>query len=469
MTQEIELIAIGVIILLQLYFFFLCQSKIREYSSLIPPTVSFSVDEKEVYLTNEDGEVEKYDSVPEINTSTSIEGFDKIKSSLNKYLEKNKGATADFSLLKDIVERNISKFDNAISLLIPVPLYLGLMGTMIGIIIGLWSIPSVSSEEFLQGNGIDILISGVKIAMIASLAGLVFTTYNNAISFRAGKVKLEDRKNDFYTYLQSELMPVLSEGVSVNLYNLYQNLASFNSNFAENVDKLNGMMNKNYDSLMAQSRVLDALHDLDLNQMANINVTILKELRESVDSFQQFNSYLTNVNSFVANSAQLNDQLNSVLNRTDEVSMIAKNINSSIERSEELQNFLKSHFSELQNRGQLITNSVIKVEDQIDKSLDHLADFIQKKLLAIQEISIKEEDLMKREFDENRGVLNNLTELKNIKEELSKISGQQNLNIEGEVDRIIGALKELSFREKITVKSRLISLFERIGLVSKDE
>lgn len=467
MTQEIELIAIGVILLLQLYFFFTCQTKINSYSQLIPQVSTFSVDEKELYIEDEDGEEMMYDDVPVINTSSTFDSFEEIKTSLNKYLEKNKGATADFSLLKDIVERNISKDENAIALLIPVPLYLGLMGTLVGIIIGLWSIPSVSSEEFLQGNGIDILISGVKIAMIASLAGLVFTTYNNAIKFRAGKVELEERKNDFYTYLQSELMPVLSEGVSANLQNLFQNLASFNTNFSENVDKLNGMMNKNYESLMAQSKVLDALHDLDLNQLAKVNVTIMKELRESVDSFQQFNSYLSNVNSFVANSAQLNHQINSLLERTGEVSSIAQHINSSLERGEDLQKFLKSHFSELEKSSQALSNTLTKVEDQVGDGFDHLGDFIKQKIRAIQEISIKEEDLMKREFDENRGVLNNLNELKNIKEELAKMRGEQNLDIEGEVDRIIGALKELNLGERTTLKDRLMDFLEKIGLVSK--
>lgn len=59
---------------------------------------------------------------------------------INNYLKKNKGGAADFHLIKDIVERHTDSLDEEINHKLPVPIYLGLMGTVLGIIIGLFSL-----------------------------------------------------------------------------------------------------------------------------------------------------------------------------------------------------------------------------------------------------------------------------------------------------------------------------------------
>ena len=55
---------------------------------------------------------------------------------MNNYLDNNKSAVSDFHLMKDIVDRNCDAKEEEIQTQIPVPLYLGLIGTMSGILIG---------------------------------------------------------------------------------------------------------------------------------------------------------------------------------------------------------------------------------------------------------------------------------------------------------------------------------------------
>src|SRR5690625_2919753 len=77
-----------------------------------------------------------YQSDPAISPiSYSIEN--KIIDILNKYLLNNKGAVSDYHLMKDIVDRNCDAKEDEIQAQIPIPLYLGLAGTMLGILIGL--------------------------------------------------------------------------------------------------------------------------------------------------------------------------------------------------------------------------------------------------------------------------------------------------------------------------------------------
>lgn len=65
---------------------------------------------------------------------------DNIVAPINQYLSKNEGAVADFLLIKDIVERNCDMKREEIDSQLPMPLYLGLMGTMLGIITGIGGI-----------------------------------------------------------------------------------------------------------------------------------------------------------------------------------------------------------------------------------------------------------------------------------------------------------------------------------------
>ena len=129
------------------------------------------------------------------STGNSNVVFEKVLNSVNTYLLRNKGAVSDFNLIKDVVERNTDAIDEEINTLLPIPLYLGLMGTMLGIVIGLFAMPSISDANFEKA--IDILIGGVKIAMIASFTGLLLTVLLSGWKYKGAKTKAEGLKNDF--------------------------------------------------------------------------------------------------------------------------------------------------------------------------------------------------------------------------------------------------------------------------------
>src|SRR5690606_27085434 len=164
--------------------------------------------------------------------------FKDILNAINNYLLRNKGAISDFNLIKDIVDRNIDNEEDTISSNLPIPLYLGLIGTMLGIIIGLISMPilsdSVGQETDSTMAGVDALLAGVKIAMIASVVGLIFTTINSFM-FYSVRQKTEKRKNNFYTFIQTQLLPILSRNTASSLQTLQANLLKFNEGFTANM------------------------------------------------------------------------------------------------------------------------------------------------------------------------------------------------------------------------------------------
>ena len=87
-----------------------------------------------------------------------------IEQAINAYLLKNKGATGDFLLIKDIVERYCDAKREEIETQLPMPLYMGLMGTMLGIIIGIGYIAIASGfSAFIEkpSDSIGALMGGV--------------------------------------------------------------------------------------------------------------------------------------------------------------------------------------------------------------------------------------------------------------------------------------------------------------------
>jgi hypothetical protein len=66
-------------------------------------------------------------------------GFIKIMNSLNAYLLRNTGSPVEFATLQDITNRHLQVQKNKIEQALPVPLYLGLAGTLISAALGLWA------------------------------------------------------------------------------------------------------------------------------------------------------------------------------------------------------------------------------------------------------------------------------------------------------------------------------------------
>ena len=126
-------------------------------------------------------------TIAEIPVYSSLNGVrNTIITSINNYLERNNSSTSDFHLIKDIVDRNCDAADDEIQTQLPVPLYCGLMGTMLGIIVGilyLWlsgdldALLGVAAAAGSGAGGIKALLGGVALAMISSIVGIALTTY----------------------------------------------------------------------------------------------------------------------------------------------------------------------------------------------------------------------------------------------------------------------------------------------------
>lgn len=149
---------------------------------------------------------------------------------INNYIVKTKG-TSDFSIIQNKVERRLNmRYDQSVAKL-SFPTYIGLMGTFFGVFLGiLMFLFGFDGAGNISDDSIKNLLIGVMISMATSLSGLLFTTINNAFCSEAKK-KVEEEKNEFYDFIQTELMPSLDVSMVAALSKLHATVDKFEPAF----------------------------------------------------------------------------------------------------------------------------------------------------------------------------------------------------------------------------------------------
>lgn len=330
---------------------------------------------------------------------TSAKILTNILSSINNYLIRNKGAVADFNLIKDITDRNIDALEEEINTMLPVPLYIGLAGTMGGIIIGLLFMPEAGGDEFLAGKGIDTLIGGVKIAMSSTLAGIMLTILNSSISYKKSKVILERRKNDFFSFLQTELLPILTENSASSIYALDRNLKGFNEQFKANTREFGLVMNSAGDSLKTQEKLFEKISNSGLQEMATHNLELLKGFEKTSASLGRFKLYLDQINFITQNSTELLEKTGKLLENSDKVDEIVEAIKTNVRESNQILKFIESHFSEIKKRNDVFLNTVSDIDSILIESLENLKNSTETAIEEFQQF-IKEKIELLRKYTE---------------------------------------------------------------------
>lgn len=295
MSETIVIFIVLVIIALQIYFFRKNVLRMREYKEIFGKEKTWGIAHN-----------------AETNFVSGIYGkgnsiFTSIKDSINKYLGNNSGSVIDFTLLKDAVDRHCDSVENDINTLTPVPLYCGLTGTMGGVIVGLYSLLSTGSITDLLSSGssnfgaaaegVNELLSGVALAMLASICGIFLTTLGS-ILFKRYKLQEESGKNTFLAWLQAKLLPELPSDTSDALNRLVKNLNKFNNTFATNTTELRGALTQVNESYRIQGDIIKAVHDMDVMKMAKANIRVLEELKDCTDKLEVFNQYLDDIHGY---------------------------------------------------------------------------------------------------------------------------------------------------------------------------
>jgi hypothetical protein len=486
--ELIEAVGVGIIIILQAYNFYKTNRRIAVYRSIFPDEGNFEI--LRVSLSREALALHPRELLGRLNEwalggdhvvdvirkkAGGNEVTDKIVYSLNTYLLRNKGVASDFHLIKDIVERNCDSVEEDIHQTISLPLYLGLLGTFLGIVVGLVKISGIDFAG--EGNGMDLAISallkGVMIAMIASFFGLLLTVLNNGFFFKGAKAALEQRRNDFYTFVQTELLPLLNQNINSTLYSLQTNLYRFNDEFKDNIGLLREVMGKNHDALVAQEKILNTLEHIDIMEFGKANVVILQQLNISTEKLAQFNAYLAQLNELMGTTSRVSSQLDSAIARSDNFSEVGQKLLTMFTENQKLVEFLQNHYDALDTSHQLITTAVNRVGNTLDESLEKLTYFTQERINELQKITLREMDLLVNQYPDKWKRLDSLVYLETMNKHLADLktgTAQQQDRMDREFrelnssfDRAVMELTQIRTYNDHRWGNRVAEFFRKLG------
>lgn len=303
--------------------------------------------------------------------SESSDEFNGITGEINEFFLNNEGASADFHLMKDIVERKCDRIEGEAEDVIPLPLYCGLAGTILGIIFGLGGIWASDGgfSGFVEnpGDSIGYLLGGIALAMIVSLLGLILTTLLSTTHTKA-RTKLSEGKNEFYNWLQREFMANMASDLPSAIHSLNQSLGGFNATLGENVLRMERVFQKATSSLDQQRQLIEAIRSLDVAKMAKYNMNVLEKFETSINHIDQFNNVFETLRTA---AEHIEDHQQIIKNNTKASAGIKDSFDKFADMLDEHIEEASAKFGAvLVKQQESVMNAVEKNSDQINKSLE---------------------------------------------------------------------------------------------------
>ena len=401
--------------------------------------------------------------------------FDEIINTINRYLSHNKGS-ADYAILKDITDRNCDAIEAQIEATAPIPIYIGLCGTLIGIVLGVAvlgfrggidalfdttpvvmveSISEANSElrtegskiktkdgnvyEFSRGQwslyknpgeeGIKNLLQGVGIAMLTTLFGVLFTIVGAWSSKRSSRVN-EEKKNGFLSWLQAELLPQMSNDLGQVIFQMQRNLTKFNNTFASNTSQLDSVLKGINTTYEDQTRLLKAVEKLKIDEIATANIRVLQELKECTDEIEELGQLVSNTTEYITKVDNLNRLLSSHLDRTRLI--------------ENMGQFFKEEVTQIEQRKHAIANSTADIDANMQRAFGHLREHTDREYQQLGDALANkhaeflraieaQQEALNRKLEETSQLVQELKNLSAVKESMEQLAiaeQSQNAKIE---------------------------------------
>lgn len=347
--------------------------------------------------------------------------FSEVITETNSYLCKNVGTSAEFSILQDVCERKVETLNSQITNSINTPLYLGLAGTFVGIVVGLLGIVSNINGLFDTAGGMSplkVLLIGVIMAMVASLIGLSLMIFNSSINYKKALGKSNKNKNSYFDFLRRELMPTLSNSMASSLNSLKGVLGEFIGSFGHNLDDYANSVELLNDNIKEQHLLLVEVNKMNPTQVSVEMAKALKDLKTASESFGVFRSYQEGLNETMEKVDKSVKRIDDVIHNFDDFSSSLKVVVQNQGAAEELQSQFKAAIETHFPTGNESREMWRKQYDELSEDAASVSAELNEQLKASTEYI--------RAFVEgNKNYFDSISDFKNILEKLIEYSNVQ--------------------------------------------
>lgn len=413
-------IIVSVIVIGQFISYFKNKAMINRLKTLFPDVESLSLNEAE----------------NSINSTTLNSEFRETFEDINGYLQQNKNKAADYSIIKEIVERDSQRIEEDVDTMLSTPLYLGLMATILGAAIGVVFFAWTDLEALLTGTqvqteGIKTLLTDIGVAMIASFLGVLFTAKSTS-NYKDSRGEMLKKKNKFLSWIQTRVMPNMSDDLSGALTKMAQDLNHFNGTFAENTRELKETLSQvtnNYDN---QVQLLEAIDKIKIAKIAKANVEVYDKLQGCTDELERLFEHLGKSEEYISQVVSLNSKLGDIEERT--------------RLSEELGNYFKNEIEFVQDRQGMMRQQMSGLDVVMQDALENLGsslatniagltEVFQRQNQQVQSLIEEQQNSLSQALEEQRATINNkIAEINDpfggLKETFKEVGEQSRQGIE---------------------------------------
>jgi hypothetical protein len=390
--QILEVVLILGLIAWQVYVFLANRRLIARVQAMYPEVAQLGVQ-----AVDANAELRYTDSyVPQefdaLTVSRSSPEFAQILTDTNDYLRANKGAAADFNTLRDISEREASLLDQEIEAQISTPLYLGLLGTFLGAILGLIALVNPFGDETSAAGGASFnnadvthFLGGILIAMSGSFIGLLLTLGGNQL-LKSARAQRDRYKNGYYNFLQKALLPRLNSDMQASMSNLKSVLDTFNQDFFSKIQadffskiaEFTPLISRITENISIQKNFLEKLQQIGYTELANATIKVFDRVDESAASFEKFLGYQQSLNVAVSKGADTAQTITSLLDRLSSLESALKQVPGYLEqhdaRIREQARFYGEHQALLSQISQGVTQALSEDAHKMNEVLEKRRD-----------------------------------------------------------------------------------------------
>lgn len=227
---------------------------------------------------------------------------------INAYIKKSKGTVA-FSIIQNKTERRISMLYEIATSKLSFPTHIGLMGTFAGVFIGLiMFLIGTMAVGGITDSSIQSLITGVLVSMATSCCGIWLLIFSHRLASEATN-QIDHDKNDFYEWVQNELMPTVDVSMVEAIGKLHETIDKFEPTFSGVISQFKGAFKDVTNAFGTEFRksvqvVASAVDTMGKNMdKVNKNIDLQSNLLDTLKS----NQLVRGMDSFVEASKRFTD------------------------------------------------------------------------------------------------------------------------------------------------------------------
>ena len=317
--------------------------------------------------------------------------------------------------VKKIIDLKIEKIEKRTAF----PLYLALMGTVLGLFFSLiyfW----VTGEK-------NEFLSHVAITLLANLFGVSFYFLQNK-DFNEVLPDFELRLSDYWSKLENAFQLNTNNTFITSIEILQKNLDKFNkqfdktlnnfeNNFLEGLQTIEEIFQSNLQTTQELNKVVNKIQSLDLDKIIKGNYRLLTKIEDIVEKLKGFESWFENMQNILKVSEKMTLALNDAMERTNNLEKAVYKFNEATVVHVDIAKFLKDNLDNLEKFTSMVQTSA-------NQSFEHFKNQLQ---ATNQELAEK---------------------FKELEENLSKIQNEFAKSLGLEFEKIIDRLKLEKLQEK---------------------